>query len=253
MIMNRLKRSLSLLGALAATTLLASAQNADTTEPMGQKFADPKPAKTLRVLLAGAGSSHDFPKYFLGADAETLRKAGGLDVAATPNHDEALELLPQADVLVFSGNHEQWGRGSFQTALKKHADAGKGIVILHAGAWIHPWDGYNERFVGGGSTGHGFGEFEVTVKNEEHPIMKGVPSKFKITDESYHHRFGPESKVEVLAENDHDDRQHASVWIVQDEKAPIVCITLGHATEAHDNEAYKAILINSVKWAAEKK
>ncbi|OYV00986.1 MAG: hypothetical protein CFE26_23375, partial [Verrucomicrobiales bacterium VVV1] len=77
----------------------------NTTAPMGQKFAEPKPANTLRVLLAGAGGSHDFPKFFLGADAEILRAAGGMDIAATPHLDEALGLLPQTDVLVLSANH----------------------------------------------------------------------------------------------------------------------------------------------------
>jgi len=249
---KRIKKPVALLGAVAVTTLMAVALAPDTTEPMGQAFADPKPA-TLRVLLAGAGSSHDFPKYFLGADADTLRKAGGMDVAATPNLDEALKLLPDADVLVFSGNDGQWGRAAFQTALRSHADAGKGIVILHAGAWIHPWDGYNERFVGGGSTGHGYGEFEVTVKKPDHPVMDGVAATFKIKDESYHHRFGENSKFEVLAENEADGKTHASVWIVEDPKAPIVCITLGHAAEAHDNEAYQKLLVNAVKWAAKKK
>jgi trehalose utilization protein len=248
--MKRLQNPLAVIGAVVLTTLTATGQPPDSTEAMGQKFAEPKSAESIRVLLAGAGSSHDFPRYFLGSDAETLRKAGGLDVAATPNLNEALELLPQADVLVFSGNHDQWGRGSFQTALRKHADAGKGVVILHAGAWIHPWDGYNERFVGGGSTGHGFGDFSVTVKKPDHAIMKGVPADFTIRDESYHHRFGPNAKAEVLAENHADGKTHASVWVVEDPKAPMVCITLGHAAEAHENGAYRKILVNAVKWAA---
>ncbi len=224
----------------------------DSTEPMGQAFADPKPADSLRVLVFGAGSHHDFPKYFLGSDAETLRKAGGLDVAATPNLAEGLTLLEQADVLVFSGNHDQFSQGRFQTALNNFADSGKGIVILHAGTWVHPWDGYNKRFIAGGSNGHGFGEIETTVKNPEHPVMKDVPATFKITDESYHHRFARNADVEVLAENGPDNQTkepHASVWVVKDPKTRIVCITLGHAAEAHDNPAYQKIIANAVKWA----
>lgn len=135
-----MKRNLSKLirAALFATALLpaiANAQAPDSIEPMGQKFADPKPADTLRVLLVGSGSSHDFPKFFLGTDAVTLKAAGGMDIAATPNLGEALAILPLADVLVFSGNHAQFGKPVFQKALHDFADNRKGLVLLHAATW----------------------------------------------------------------------------------------------------------------------
>jgi len=240
------------LGTAIFGSLFLFATAPDSIEPMGLAFSESQPAR-LRVLLVGSGASHDFPKYFLGTDLQTLKDAGGMDVAATPNLDEALKLAPQADVIVFSGNHPQWGLAPFQKTLNDHVDAGKGLVILHAGAWVHPWNGYNSRFVAGGSNGHGYGEFEVTVKSPSHPVMKDVPATFKITDESYHHRFLPDAKVEVLADNAADERTktpHASIWIVKDEKAKIVCITLGHAAEAHDNAAYRKILSNAVKWVA---
>ncbi len=219
--------------------------------PMGQKFSDPKPANTLRVLLVGAGSSHDFPRFFLGADAETLRAAGGIEIAATPNLDEALTLLPQADVLVLSGNHRQFGTPQFQDALNKFADAGKGVVVLHAGTWHNgsPDTGFNKRFVGGGAKSHGHGEFVVTLKPSPHPLLRGVPATFKITDENYDAELDPGAAVEVLADNAPDKGvAHPSVWIVKDPKTRIACITLGHAAEAHENPAFKTLLTNAVKW-----
>ena len=239
-------------GLLSALVLTATAQP-DSTTAMGQKFADPRPAKTLRVLLVGAGSSHDFPKFFLGSDAVTLKAAAGMDVAATPNLEEALTLLPQADVLVFSGNHDQFGKDKFQKALNDFAGKRKGIVVLHAGTWDHtPWQGFNERFVGGKTPSHGKGEFEVTVKDTKHPIMKGVPATFKITDENYRFEIGSKTKVEVLAENapDGGKEPHPSVWLVKDRQSRIVGITLGHDALAHDNPAFKTILVNTVNWVA---
>ncbi len=223
-----------------------------TTSPTSQKFAEPKPANTLRVLLAGAGSSHDFPRFFLGADAETLRAAGGIDTAATPNVDEALALLPQADVLVLSANHASFGTPRFQQALNAFADAGKGIVVLHASVWRNwaPASGFNKRFVGGGTKSHGGGEFTVTVKNPGHPLLRGVPATFQIKDENYHIEIDDASAVEVLAENAPDKGSaHPSVWVVKDAKARIACISLGHAAEAHGNPAFKTLLTNAVKWA----
>ena len=244
---------------LFAQPLLAQAP--DSTAAMGQKFASPKPAKTLRVLLVGSGSSHDFPKYFLGTDAVTLKAVPNTDVAATPNLEEALKLIKDADVIVFSGNHDQWGSDDFQKALNDFADSRKGVVLLHAATWEHnKWKGYNERFVGGETTSHGKGDFEVTVTDGKHPVAKGVEGKFKIYDENYRFKFNPKAdpkgdsktKSDLIAENAADGSPGPlpSVWAVKDKKTRIVCITLGHDDKAHDNAAYKSLLVNAVNWTA---
>ncbi|MES2657773.1 MAG: ThuA domain-containing protein [Verrucomicrobiota bacterium] len=246
-------------GALCAFALVTAlsqplaAQAPDSTEPMGQKFATPKAAKTLRVLLVGSGSSHDFPKFFLGTDAVTLKAAGGMDVAATPNLEEALALLPEADVLVFSGNHDQYGKEEFQKALHDFADKRKGLVFLHAATWDHSaWKGYSERFIGGKTPSHGKGDFEVTVKDTKSPVTKGVSATFKIYDENYRFEIESKTKVDVCCYNAPDGGKDPlpSVWTVKDKKTRIVCITLGHDDKAHDNPAYKTLLTNSVNWVA---
>ena len=243
-----------LLHVLALTPFLlglALAQPPDSTAAMGQKFTEPKSANLLRVLLVGSGSSHDFPKLFLGTDKETLMRTGTMDVAATPNLLEALAMIPQADVLVFSGNHAQYGSDEFQTALNQMADAKKGLVFLHAATWDHPsWKGYNDRFISGKTPSHGKGYFEVTVKDSKSPITNGLPEKFMIDDENYRFEPGPKSKLVLVAENapDGGENPHPSVWTVNDEKTRIVCTTLGHDGPAHDNPAYKTILVNAVNW-----
>lgn len=223
-----------------------------STEPMGQKFKEPKPPNTVRVLLVGSGSSHDFPKYFLGTDAVTLKATGDMDVAATPNLEEALALLPQADVLVFSGNHPNYGKPEFQKALHDFADAGKGMVMLHAATWSHPWKGYNDRFVAGRTPSHGKGEFEVTVKDADHAVTHDVPASFKIFDENYRTEIPQKERVHICVENAPDKTEGSipSVWIVKDPKTRIVCITLGHDERAHENPAFKTLLINTVKWVS---
>lgn len=238
---------------LAPLLCLADPQDPKTTDATGRKFAERTPSKPVRVLLAGAGSSHDFPKYFLGMDSETLTRDGRWDVATTPNLEEALTLLPEADVLVFSGNHDQYGKAEFQKALHDFADQGKGLVFLHAATWDHSkWKGYNERFINGKTPSHGKGEFEVTVRAAKSPLMQGVPATFKIHDENYRFEPGAESKFDVSAENAPDGGKdpHPSVWIVKDAKTRIVCITLGHDEKAHGNPAFKSILVNSVRWVA---
>jgi putative membrane-bound dehydrogenase-like protein len=234
------------------------ADNPRTTAPTGQKFAARK-AGQFRVLVAGAGSSHHFPKFFLGTDGQ-LVKAAGYDVAATPNLKETLELLPQADLFLFSGNHAQFGTPEFQKAIRDFTAAGKGVVLLHAATWYN-WPletKYNDEFVCGGSRSHGHSEFPFTVTKPTHPVMAGVPATFTIRDESYNIELTRPEGAEVLgtiprqAPKPGQSTILPSVWIVKQPKARVVCIALGHDEHSHDHPAYQKILLNSLKWVNEK-
>ena len=232
-----------------------SPDNPRTTLPTGQKFAEPKAKGTLRVLLTGAGGAHDFPRFFLRKDSDTLRGLGGIDTAATPNAEEARALLPLADVVVFSANHPSFSRTDFMQALHAFADAGKGLVILHAGTWRNyaPHTGFNQRFVGGGAKGHGSGDITVSITNPNHPVTRDVPRSFLIRDESYHAILDAGTPTEILAENSPDNKTnkvYPSVWTVTDPKCRVVNISLGHAEPAHSHPAYQQLLGNAVRWAA---
>ncbi len=229
---------------------------ADSTAALGQKFAEPRKEGTLRVLIAGSGSSHHFPRDFIRTDSGILSALPDTEVAATLNLQEALALLPQADVLVFSGNHDQWGTPEFQKALHTFADAGKGIVLLHAATWSHPWEGYNKRFVKGETKDHGKGNVESERTGAaDHPLLKGVPETFTIQDESYHFNFFEGEKQTVLVSNKPDGKSpdtHAALWIVKDPKTRIVAYTHGHDDKSHAHPAYQQILRNAVQWVSKK-
>ena len=234
------------------------ANNPRTTAPTGQKFAARKPG-LLRVLVAGAGSSHDFPRFFLGTDGQ-VTKAAGYDVAATPNLKETLELLPQADLFLFSGNHGQFGTPEFQKAIRDFTAAGKGVVLLHAATWYN-WPletKYNDEFVCGGARGHGHSDFPFTVTKPTHPVMAGVPATFTVNDESYNVELTRPEGAEILGTIPRQNPKPGqsailpSVWVVKHPKARIVCIALGHDEHTHDHAAYQKILLNALKWVNEK-
>jgi type 1 glutamine amidotransferase len=245
--------SLVILLALACSSLAQPAPSA----PSGEKFGEVKPG-TLRVLLAGGGSSHDFEKWFHQADSAILKSAG-YAVAYTANADEALALLPQADALVLSTNQKDFGTADFQEALRKFVADGKGVVVLHAGAWYN-WPkatGYNDKFLGGGSRGHdALGKFTVTVQKPEHPVVKGVPATLEVEDELYLMLPEGDLKWEVLATTSTSKKtgqEHASIWVVpQAGKGRVVGIALGHDGRVHDLDAFKTLLVNAVRWAAGK-
>jgi hypothetical protein len=221
--------------------------NPKTTQAYRQQFG-PRKAGQLRVLVAGAGSSHNFPAFFLGTDALTA-KAAGYDVASTPNLKETLALLPQADLLLFSGNHAQFGTPEFQKAIRDFAAAGKGIVLLHAATWYN-WPletKYNDEFVCGGARGHGHSDFTFTVTKAEHPVMKGVPATFVINDESYNVELSRPEGAEVLgtiprqSPKEGQSKILPSVWTVKYPGTKVVCIALGHDEKSHDHPAYKQL------------
>jgi putative membrane-bound dehydrogenase-like protein len=224
----------------------------DSTSATGLRFREPKAGGALRVLLVGAGSSHNFPRDFIKADSEVLSEIPGADVIGTMNLAEALENMHKADVLVFSGNHDQWGTPEFQKALHTFADEGKGIVLLHAATWSHPWEGYNKRFVAGETKGHGKGTVAADcIRPANHPVLNGVPETFAIADESYHFAFFEKEGHTTLVENKPDGKSkttHPALWIVKDPKTRIVAYTHGHDDKSHANPAYQTILRNAVKW-----
>jgi putative membrane-bound dehydrogenase-like protein len=232
--------------------------NPKTTQAFGQQFG-PRKVGQLRVLFAGAGSSHNFPAFFLGTDALTA-KAAGYDIAATPNLKETLALLRESDLFVFSGNHGQFGTPEFQKAIRDFAAAGKGIVLLHAATWYN-WPletNYNDEFVCGGSRNHGHSDFTFTVTKPEHPIMKGVPATFVINDESYNIELTRPEGAEVLGTIPRQTPKEGlsnilpSVWTVKYPGARVVCIALGHDAKSHDHPAYKQLLLNSLMWVSQK-
>jgi putative heme-binding domain-containing protein len=212
-----------------------------------------------KVLLVGGGSSHDFQKFFNRADSATL-KAAGFSVNYTEDGATTARELPNVDVAILSVNTPKWATPECRKALMEFAAAGKGLVLLHPGLWYNfaDWPEYNRDLAGGGARGHdALGEFTVNVVNKEHPITKGVTPSFKITDELYYMTPDPKgTPIEVLAETSDSKRfqkPHPSIFVVKHPKARIAGIALGHDARAHDLPEYQQLLINAVKWTAEKK
>jgi type 1 glutamine amidotransferase len=247
--------------ALPLEFLIATRSNASevdkpivSLEGTGQTF-QPLKEGTLRVLLVGGGSSHDFEKFFHQADKVTLNATGTVDAIYTANAEEAATRLAEADVLVLSANHRSFGLSPFQNALNAFADSGKGVVVVHAGVWQNwaPATGFNKRFVGGGTKSHGKGVFAVNQTGKTHPLLEGVANGFEIQDELYRPTLDAGGTLTVLAETAEDPETHQkwpSIWVVEDPKCRIACVALGHAAEAHGNPAYQRILINAVKWTS---
>lgn len=206
-----------------------------------------------KVLLIGGGSSHDFQRFFNLADVATL-KAAKFSVNYTESPLDFVDHAKTVDVLVLSVNTPAFTTPAARKALFDHVAAGKGVVLLHAGVWYNyaDWPEYNRELAGGGSRGHdSLGEYEVKATGTAHPIMKGVPASFRITDELYY--FVPDASgtpIEVLATATSTKRPgtYPQVFVVKHPKARIAGLTLGHDARAHDLLEFKTLLVNCIEW-----
>jgi type 1 glutamine amidotransferase len=249
------------LSALLSISAFSAEPNAPVPPPADSPLSAPVPkppadAKHPRVLLVGGGSSHNFAKFFGETDKAILASTVGW-VDFTQNANGVSDVLADVDLLVWSAN--QPIASSTSKALMDWVNAGKPLVLLHPGVWYN-WRNFpewNQQIVGGGARGHDkYGEFEVKVVNTTHPIMKGVPASFKVSDELYHTEIDSAgTPVEVLAETEASPttgKTYPSVWVVKHPTARIAAIALGHDAKVHDDEAFRTILRNAVSWASGK-
>lgn len=214
---------------------------------------------SIRTLIVGGGTSHNFARWYKQADSITLSRNGLATVSYTSGLDSILPLLPKTDVLILSTNQTMQDP-NLRKAILDFVESGKGLVIVHAGTWYYQkdWPEYNSRLVGGGSRSHErYGSFDFTITNPNHPITKGVVTNLNLKDELY--RTIPDSTsagagIEVLAiaTVPGTNKTYPELWITKSSKGRIVSFTLGHDGEAHDLPAYQALLRNAVTWAAKR-
>jgi len=212
-----------------------------------------KKKNATKIMIMGGGGSHDFLKYFGIADGKILSKNGKNTVRYTEDTEELGNLLGNTDVLMLTNNKPV--DENVKNKIFQQVNAGDlNLLIFHPSTWYNwkDWPEYNQQLVGGGSRSHEeLQEFEVNVVKPNHPLMKGVPAKFRIIDELY--RWEKDSggtDIEVLAVGKglKSGDEYPVIWIVNHPNAKIIGNTLGHDERAHEHEAYKTILKNSIDW-----
>lgn len=142
-----------------------------------------------------------------------------------------------------------------KAGLLNYVKNGGNVVALHfACSSFQDWDEYAAligRVWKKGVGGHGpFGEFEVNIKNAEHPITKGIQD-FKTADELYAKLSG-DAEIEVLATaySDWSDKVEPIVFVKTHGKGRVVHNVLGHGLESKKNASYQKLLRRGVEWAA---
>ncbi|MCB1229066.1 MAG: ThuA domain-containing protein [Verrucomicrobiae bacterium] len=189
------------------------------------------------------------------------------------------------DVVMSNYNGEIWPE-PVQKALEDYVSGGGGFVAVHAANNSHPeWKGYNEMIAVGGWGGrselsgpylrlrdgdwtrdmtpgrggsHGEKhEFLVETRAPEHPIMKGLPTKWRhAQDELYDRLRGPAKNVTVLASAFSDESTRGSgedepmLMVIDYGKGRVFHTTLGHDVTAMSDVGFQETLKRGTEWAA---
>ena len=189
------------------------------------------------------------------------------------------------DVVVSNYNGDPWGAEA-RAALDGFVKAGGGLVVVHAADNAFPeWPEYN-RMIGlggwggrteksgpyvrwkdgkavldttpgrGGSHGRQH-EFVVEHVAPEHPITKGLPTKWlHVQDELYDRLRGPAENLTVLAVSHSDKATGGSgetepiLFTVDYGKGRVFHTTLGHSAAAMKCAGFAATLQRGAEWAA---
>ena len=189
------------------------------------------------------------------------------------------------DVVVSNYTGAEWPEDTKQ-AFVDYVSGGGGLVIYHAANNAFPkWKEYNEMIAIGGwggrneksgpylrwrdgkavrdeSPGRGGGhgprhDFQVVVRDSEHPITKGLPPAFMhYSDELYSWLRGPAKNVTILATSFSDSQKRGSgehepmLMTIRFGKGRVFHTALGHAGDQCRSVAFSATFQRGTEWAA---
>ncbi|MBQ9370938.1 MAG: ThuA domain-containing protein [Thermoguttaceae bacterium] len=246
----------------------------------------------LRAVIIDGQNNHDW-KATTPYLVKILEASGrfDVDVATTPPQGEDVSGFNvdfnKYDVVVMNYNGARWNP-EMEKAFVSYIANGGGLLSYHAGNnAFTDWPAYNEMIALGGWGGrnHDSGPylyldndgkvvidpvqegpsgdhgpqwaFPIDVRAPEHPIMKGLPLRFRhCQDELYQYQRGPAHNVTVLAsafapqDRRGSNRNEPLILTVPYGKGRCVNNMLAHGPEALTSVDSIVLLQRCAEWAA---
>ncbi|MEZ5399917.1 MAG: ThuA domain-containing protein [Bryobacteraceae bacterium] len=243
----------------------------------GTALAQPAPAKKIQALIVTGQNGHDW-RGVTPMLRKALEATGRFEVRVTEEFRGASnETLAPYDLVVVNYYDSRkpelrWGETA-ERALTQFVESGKGLTIYHFSlAAFNGWKEWEEMSGGNWRPNNGHHsaphDFEVTVRDGDHPITRGLPKKFpQPHDELYANLKWQEdrSRYRVLATawDDHklyngkarqpipgDGLDHPMLWVSERGKGRIFVTALGHDPSDVQTPAFVSTFTRGSEWAA---
>ena len=203
----------------------------------------------IKTLAFGGGEIHDW-QGIQPQVVNALSRANELEITTTQEDLSILEAdnLSPYDVLVF---HYTVGTISDaqRDGLSKWLAAGKGYVGIHSAADSFRGDPDYRNLVGGYFLTHPrYREYQVSIKDPEHPITQGLDEEFMVTDEQYILDYDP--RVHILANALWEGETMPVAWTKSHGEGRVFYLALGHDAPACEHPAFRQLLLQGTLWAA---
>lgn len=91
-------------------------------------------------------------------------------------------------------------------------------------------------------------DFEVYIKDSEHPITHGL-SDFLVHDETYKNCVF-EADNRVLLTTNHPTSDEPLCWVRNYGKAKVCYIQIGHGPSVYTNPSYRRLVVQAIRWCA---
>jgi uncharacterized protein len=259
----------------------------------GQPRAQQQAKKKLAALIVDGQSNHKHWPETTQRLKRNLEETGlfTVEVATSPPAGQSLENFRPAfaryDLVVSNYNGALWSARA-QEDFEQYVQKGGGVVIVHAANNAFPeWPAYNKIIGLGGwgdrderwgpyvyfdegkgtlvrdnSPGRGGSHgpehpFQVTVRQKNHPITKGMPPVWMHEkDELYDSFRGPAENMEVLAtaysakEQKGTGRHEPMALVVRYGKGRVFHTMLGHGLYSQQGVGFITLLQRGAEWAA---
>lgn len=249
-------------------------------------------AEKINLLIIDGQNPHNW-KGTTPRINEMLEKTGrfSVDVLTSPDKGAPKEAwdnfrpeFTKYGVVLTNYCGEPWPE-EVSRAFEKYVSDGGGLVVYHfAVASFRDWEAYN-NMIGMGWRDANFGDsialdadgkvvrrpkgegpgaghgpqhpFEVMVRDQDHPIMKGMPAKWKhVQDELYHGQRGPAQDMHILAtaydapESGGTGLHELMAWTIPYGKGRVFVELLGHDVAQTIAPDCAALLCRGAEWAA---
>jgi len=249
-------------------------------------------ADPLKALIVDGQNNHDW-RACTPVLRRQLEETGlfAVDVATSPTEGGDMSLFrppfSRYDVVVLNYTGDPWPEET-KSAFTAYVKKGGGVVVVHAADnAFADWPEYNEMIGLGGWGGRnkqsgpycywvngetvrdiesdgpagaheGYGDFVIDTRQPDHPIMRGLPARWRHRDEMYNFLRGPAKNMTLLAtahsnaprDKGGSGRHEPMLFTISYGEGRIFHTVLGHDTAAMKLPGFRITFVRGAEWAA---